>query len=165
MGCPNQGIPTPDPVTVTIAAAEGPGFTNASSPGDKGVLTLSESSETLTMIYANNQSSITFPPGTDDNGTVELTTKFWMGETEVTNAVMVAVFQWAYDNGRFSSTVGDPNGLDDETIENVTKSGSYRVRRGGSWSDFAYYLRLGYRSYYYPVDDYYTLSFRLASSR
>jgi formylglycine-generating enzyme required for sulfatase activity len=69
------------------------------------------------MIYAQNQASITFPTDTDDDPAATLTTRFWMGETEVTNAVMAAVLQWAYDNGKFSSTVGDPNGLDTSTAK------------------------------------------------
>lgn len=74
-------------------------------------------SESLTMIYANDSTSITFPTGTNDSGTATLTTRFWMGETEVTNAVMVEVLQWAYDNGKFSSTVSDHNGLDTSTAK------------------------------------------------
>jgi hypothetical protein len=79
-------------VTITTAAAaEGAGFGSATSPGDSGVLTLSESAETLTMIYANNSSTgITLPTGAGDAGTATLTTRFWMGETEVSNGVMAA---------------------------------------------------------------------------
>ena len=73
--------------------------------------TVTAGSETLTMIYAQDQASISFPTETDDSTPATLTTQFWMAETEVTNAVVAAVFQWAYDNGRFSSTVSDPNGL------------------------------------------------------
>ena len=40
-----------------------------------------------------------------------------MGETEVTNAVMAAVLQWAYNSGRFSSIVGDHNYLDSTTAK------------------------------------------------
>ncbi len=109
-GCPTPNDSTPN--TVNIAAAEESGFISASDPGDSGVLTLEESSETLTMIYANNSTSITFPTGVDDSGTETLTTRFFMAETEVTNAVMVAVMQWAYDNNKFSSNVTNPNGLD-----------------------------------------------------
>jgi formylglycine-generating enzyme required for sulfatase activity len=104
-------------VTITPAASEGTGFGNESNPGDAGVLTLPISSEALTMIYAQNQASITFPTDTDDDPAATLTTRFWMGETEVTNAVMAAVLQWAYDNGKFSSTVGDSNGLDTATAK------------------------------------------------
>jgi len=105
-------------VTVTIAAAsENFGFSTASSLGDSGILTLSESSETLKMIYANNQDSITFPTGSNDSGNATLTRKFFMGETEVTNAVMAAVLQWAYNSGRFSSIVDDPTGLDSATAK------------------------------------------------
>jgi formylglycine-generating enzyme required for sulfatase activity len=104
-------------VTITPAASEGTGFGNESNPGDTGVLTLPISSEALTMIYAQNQASITFPTDTDDDPAATLTTLFWMGETEVTNAVMAAVLQWAYENGRFSDTVSDPNGLDTATVK------------------------------------------------
>ena len=103
--------------TANIAAVESLGFSSASDPGDSGILTLLEFSETLTMIYANNSTSITFPTGVDDLGTETLTTMFFMAETEVTNELIVAVYQWAYDNGRFSSTVSDPNGLNEDTAK------------------------------------------------
>jgi formylglycine-generating enzyme required for sulfatase activity len=108
-------------VTVAAAAAEGPGFAGASTPGDTGTLTLGESGETLTMIYANDSSSISFPTRIADSGESTLTTRFWMAETEVTNAVMAEVLQWAYDNGRFSATVSDPNGLDTNTAKHGTQ--------------------------------------------
>ncbi len=96
-------------VTVLLRAVEDSGFHEASAPGDAGILRLGE---TLTMIYAQDRATITFPTETDDSGSAELTTRFWMGETEVTNAAMAEVLQWAYDNGKFSSTAGDHNGLD-----------------------------------------------------
>jgi formylglycine-generating enzyme required for sulfatase activity len=102
------------PATAAAAAAES-GFTGTLAIGDVGTVTLS--SESLNMIYANDSSSISFPTGTDDSGEATLTTKFWIAETEVTNAVMAEVLQWAYDNGRFSTTVGDPNGLDTTTAK------------------------------------------------
>ena len=108
--------------TVTVepaapAAEEGPGFSSASSPGDTGILNMAESSQNLTMIYANDSASITFPTGLDDDVIATLPTQFWVAETEVTNAVVAAVFQWAYDNDRFSTTVGDHNGLDATTVK------------------------------------------------
>jgi formylglycine-generating enzyme required for sulfatase activity len=100
-GCPNQN---------------GSGDASTSlSIGDTETVTIGL--ETLTMIYANNSTSMTFPTESDDSGSSTLTTKFFMGETEVTNAVMATVLQWAYDNGRFSSTVGDHNGLDTTTAK------------------------------------------------
>lgn len=112
------GCPNPDGGSGTAPdATENSGFSSASSPGASGILTLTDSLETLTMIYANDSTSITFPTETDDSGTATITTRFWMGETEVTNDVMVAVLQWAYDNGRFSSTVLDHNGLDTATVK------------------------------------------------
>ena len=78
---------------------------------------LTVGSETYKMIYVNNSASITFPTLSNDSGSSTLTTKFFMGETEVSNVVMSLVMQWAYDNSRFSSTVGDPNGLDATTAK------------------------------------------------
>jgi formylglycine-generating enzyme required for sulfatase activity len=113
-------------VTVTIdpvAAMEGSGFGSESDPGDTGTLTLLPKGETLKMIYVQNQLSITFPTDNNDSdfdyddGSATLTTRFWLGETELTNEVMAAVLQWACDNGKFSSTVGDPNGLDTATVK------------------------------------------------
>jgi formylglycine-generating enzyme required for sulfatase activity len=85
-------------------------FDLADTPGD--VVSVTAGLVSFDMIYANNQSSITFPTELDDSGTGTLTRKFFMAETEVTNALMVEVLQWAYDNGKFSTTVGDHNGLD-----------------------------------------------------
>jgi formylglycine-generating enzyme required for sulfatase activity len=90
-------------------------FDSADTPGD--VVSVTAGSVSFDMIYTNNQSSITFPTETDDSGTATLTLKFFTAETEVTNALMAAVFQWAYDNGKFSTTVGDHNGLDSTTAK------------------------------------------------
>jgi formylglycine-generating enzyme len=79
--------------------------------------TVTAGSETLTMIYTQDQASISFPTGTNDGTPATLTTQFWMAETEVTNAVVTAVLQWAYDNGKFSSSVDDHNGLDTTTAK------------------------------------------------
>lgn len=78
---------------------------------------VSAGAETLTMIYANNADSISFPVEADDSGSATLSVKFWIAETEVTNAVMAEVLEWAYDNGRFSTTVTDHNGLNATTVK------------------------------------------------
>ena len=41
-------------------------------------------------------------------------------------------------------------------------SGSYRVLRGGCWSNFAYYCRVAYRYVNYPLYRYFNIGFRLA---
>jgi len=134
-------------VTVAVAAApaaeESIGFSSVSSPGYTGILNMAESSQNLTMIYANDSASITFPTRLDDDGTATLTTQFWVAETEVTNAVVAAVFQCAYDNDRFSGTVGDHNGLDTTTAKHggqqlLNLDDAYcRVNYDGSESFFA----------------------------
>jgi len=75
------------------------------------------------MVYANNQSSITFPMEVWDTDTATLTRKYYLAETETTNAAMAAVLQWAYDNGKFNPAVGDHNGLD----VNTAKHGGQRL--------------------------------------
>lgn len=95
-------------------------FDNATTPGQSVSITVG--SQTADLIYANNQASIIFPfsptAGTPvDDNPATLTRKFFMSETQVTNALMAEVLQWAYNNGKFSTTVGDHNGLDSTTAK------------------------------------------------
>jgi sulfatase modifying factor 1 len=101
--------------TATCSVTSIETFDSADIPGD--TVSVTAGSVSFDMIYANNQSSITFPTGTDDKGTATLTRKFFMAETEVTNALMAEVLQWAYDNGWFSATAGDHNGLNSTTVK------------------------------------------------
>jgi len=84
------------------AATENSGFGSAANLGDTGVLTVGN--ETVNMHYAQNQDSVTFPTRRDDSWFESLDTKFFMSETEVTNAVVATVLQWAYDHNRFNTT-------------------------------------------------------------
>lgn len=113
------------PVLLLVASLA---FTLCNDDGGRGFTTVGEKytltvgSETINMIYANNQSSITFPfsPTIDtpvDNNPATLTKKFFMSETQVTHAAMAKVLQWAYDNNKFSTTVGDHNGLANSTVK------------------------------------------------
>ncbi len=111
-----------DPVTYTVTAEDSSvrDYTvtvKIGSVGDTVDIVLSPGGETFSMIYVQDQGSISFPIGTDNYWPATLTNRFLMGETEVNNAVMAAVLQWAYDNGKFSSTVGDPSGLDTSTVK------------------------------------------------
>jgi len=103
-------------------------FDTADTPGD--LVSIKAGSETVNMIYANNQESINFPffllmPFRDVLNpipvlmTSTLTEKFFMGQTEVTNAVFAQVLQWAYDQSpsRFSDTVEDNNGIDSQVAK------------------------------------------------
>lgn len=111
-------------VNVTVAAVvEGPGFDNATAVGAAADLTFDAASEVITLVYAQDQAEISFPAGTDDNQTATVLTQFWMAETELTNAAAAAILQWAYDNGKFSSDINDPNGLD----ETVAKHGGQQL--------------------------------------
>ena len=100
----------------TKTATENSGFGSATNPGDTGVLTVG--SETLNMQYAQDQANVTFPTETDDSSTQTLTTKFFISETEVTNAVVAEVYQWACDNNRFNTTnSGAHNYLSTTTVK------------------------------------------------
>lgn len=78
---------------------------------------VSVGSQTLTMIYANDSEDVVFPTGINDSGQATLAHKFWMGEAEVSNAVIAEVLQWALEHDRFSTTVGNHNGLSSETVK------------------------------------------------
>lgn len=104
--------------TISIEdAVEGAGLGAAEDPGDTGILTLSESGEIHTMVYANNQNSITFPTGTKDDGNATLIFRFFIGEPEFANGVLAEVLQWAYDSGKFGNAVGDHNEINTETAK------------------------------------------------
>ena len=53
--------------------------------------------------YAYDGTSIVFPFGIDDDSSEEITNRFFMSETVVTNRVFREVYQWAYNNGRLRS--------------------------------------------------------------
>ncbi len=111
-------------VKVTVLGAkEASGFTGSSSVGNTAVVTLGTPSKTFTMVYANDRSSITFPISvfgdTDftESSTATITRKFWIGQTELTCATVAAVYQWAYNNGRFSTTASAHNRVSTTTVK------------------------------------------------
>ncbi|MFH0974690.1 MAG: SUMF1/EgtB/PvdO family nonheme iron enzyme [Spirochaetota bacterium] len=89
-------------------------FDAAKNPGD--VVNVTAGSKNFNMIYANNKST-TIPTGVDDDGSATLNINYFIGETEVTNALAVEVLQWAHDNGKFSDTESDHNGLSSSTAK------------------------------------------------
>jgi formylglycine-generating enzyme required for sulfatase activity len=89
-------------------------FTSANTPGQ--VVPVTAGTASFNMVYANNMDNIVFPDWGDIDATT-LTLKFFIGQTEVTNSLAAVVFQWAYNNGKFSDTVGDHNGIDATTMK------------------------------------------------
>ena len=75
------GGTTPDP------------FDSADTPGEQVKVTAG--GVQFNMNYANNQASITIPTGPFDNDTAEITTKFFMSETQVTYELWKEVYDWA----------------------------------------------------------------------
>jgi hypothetical protein len=90
-------------------------FANATTVGQS--VDISIGTSTLKMIYANNQSSIVFPTGSDNSGVETLTTKFFIADSDITYYQAQIILQWAYDNGKFSTTVSDHNGVSSTTIK------------------------------------------------
>ncbi len=91
-----------------------------SDPKDRAgeKVTISLDSTSFDLVYANSSSKpVSFPFGVDDDTTVELSRQFFIAETEVTNKLMAKVLQWAYDQGKFSATESDPNGLSTTTVK------------------------------------------------
>lgn len=95
-------------------------FDTATVPGQ--VITITVGSESVDMIYASNQTSITFPytPSSGipvDDNKATLTRKFFMSETQVSNALMVEVLQWAVNNGKIIETGGAHNEVSGITVK------------------------------------------------
>jgi formylglycine-generating enzyme required for sulfatase activity len=87
-------------------------FDSADTPGD--VVAITVGTHTVKMNYANNQESIKFtfsPTGGSpaNNKYATLTKKFFISETEVTNAVFAEVLQWALNNGKIVEIPGEHN--------------------------------------------------------
>jgi formylglycine-generating enzyme required for sulfatase activity len=89
-------------------------FESATMPGDRVGVTAGNAS--FNMVYANNRDSITFPTGTDDAGTATLTRRFFIAETEVTNALFAAVLQYARDHNKLVETAGAHNEVSATTV-------------------------------------------------
>jgi sulfatase modifying factor 1 len=95
-----------------LAAGGGPAevtFDSADTPGD--AVNVTAGSETFRMIYANDREGITYPTGTDDSGTATVDRRFFMSDTEVTNALFAEVLQWARDTGKIIEVSGAHNEL------------------------------------------------------
>jgi formylglycine-generating enzyme required for sulfatase activity len=65
------------------------------------------------------------------------------------------VYEWCWD--WYSSSVSTGT----ETDPTGPASGAVRVIRGGSWRDDASYCAVAYRNYYYPMDGYFSIGFRV----
>ena len=85
------------------------------SPGT--VFTVTAGSTEFNMVYASSKTGVDFPTGVDDTGTATITRTFYIGETEVTNALVAGVLQWAYDNDMFSPNSEDDNYLSSSTVK------------------------------------------------
>jgi|GEM_PF-1155064 len=118
------------PVNTTILDGIGTGtivdndadaaFANADTIGQQIPVTVG--SVEFKMIYVNDSTSINFPVGTTDFFVPTLTRKFFMAETETTNALFVEVYQWAKDAGKFNTIdVNTHNGLDNTTAKHGTQ--------------------------------------------
>ncbi|MFP4366618.1 MAG: formylglycine-generating enzyme family protein, partial [Bacteroidales bacterium] len=110
--------------------------------------TITGLSESLTMVYAQDQVVIHFPMKIDDSQTATVTTRFWIAQTEFTNTQAKAILQWAYTNGRFSDTVGDHDGLDTTTAKHGDKElldlGNSRINYDGAGT---FYVQYGYEDH------------------
>ena len=74
------------------------------------------------------------------------------------------IWEWCFDRYDNNPALNDA----DYTVEGIVTnpqgaaSGAFRVFRGGSWNDLAYYCAVGARDYGSPDSRYYSLGFRLA---
>ncbi len=149
-------------VLFIIAAAAGillmAGCGSPDDPGSGTTLQIGDTetgtagSETFTMVYANDSTSMEFPTKEDDSGEETLDTRFWIAETETTNAVVAAVLQWAKDNNRIAETAGAHNEVNSTTVkyggrELIDLDGQYY------YSGNADSCRINYADGLFTVDD------------
>ena len=143
------------PATAAAAAGES-GFSDATTVGVEGTITLV--SQTVKMNYANNRTSITFPFSPQPNHPVNnqdatLTRKFFMGQTQVTNALFAAVLQWAKDNGKIAETGGAHNEVSATTVKYGTQElidldyGATNMKVSYSTSTHAFSVAGGYENH------------------
>jgi sulfatase modifying factor 1 len=104
-----------DSLPALLLLGGGKTFDTADKPGDRVAVTAGDVS--FNMVYANNQDNITFPTGTDDTGTATLTQRFFIADTEVTNALFAEVLQYARDHNRIVETDGAHNEVSTETVK------------------------------------------------
>ena len=74
------------------------------------------------------------------------------------------VLEWCFDGWNYSPTSNDAAYVQGGIVIDPQggASGTYRVRRGGSWGNYAIYCTVGERRYYSPDSWNYCLGFRLA---
>jgi formylglycine-generating enzyme required for sulfatase activity len=114
-------------ITAKFPETEKVTFDNAAIVGDSVPITVG--SVTATLIYANNQESITFPFSLTQGNPVDteketITHKFFMSETQVTWALWKKVYDWATDDAR---------GDEKYTFQNTGRMGS--VENGDGMTD------------------------------
>ncbi|MFH0976519.1 MAG: SUMF1/EgtB/PvdO family nonheme iron enzyme [Spirochaetota bacterium] len=103
----------------TCGGGGGSSKNGGSTPPPSGtVYPVSTSGIDFNIIYVRG--GLTFPAGEDDSGTMTVENDFYAAETEATNTLVTAVFQWAYDNNKFDTDGdGDLDG-DDNAVVNDT---------------------------------------------
>lgn len=77
------------------------GFSRNNNPGDIAHMKLADTGIVYTMIYANDTYGRSFPQGTEDLE-ARCYSRYYLGQTEVTNNMAAAAYQWAVDRGTFS---------------------------------------------------------------
>jgi len=86
------------------------GFDSAEEVKDK--VSLKVGDQTFNMIYVNDSSSpVVIPIGTNDDSSVAITDKFFIGETELTYGLWYEVLVWATNNNAADGTRADSGPL------------------------------------------------------
>ncbi len=115
-------------------------FDTASEVGD--IVTITAGSKAVNMVYANDQTSITFPFSQeidpDDTTKATLERKFFISQTEVTNAAFAEVLQWAYNHNKFTGTGNSINSTyamyGEQIVINLYNSNCHINYSGGAFT-------------------------------
>ncbi len=142
----DQDVPPPPQIT----------FSNASMVGQTVTVSLAGSSS-LKMVYTNNREGITFPYSPNHNTPVDtekttLTRKFFLSETEVTNAQAIKVLQWALNTGKIMTSPGAHNEVNamqvkygNQLLVDLNQPGQIRI--GFNPSTQTFWVEPGYENH------------------
>jgi len=84
----------------------------------RDIVTVNQDTLTIDFIYAkSSNSTIAFPIGELDDNSSTISRKFFIGQTEITNAQFVEVLKWAHNNSKFSIFTLRHNALSRESAK------------------------------------------------
>ena len=141
---------------------QGSNTENAAQYGDVWLTKLNSASGAKDKWNTNETDEVAWHSGNSDNKTHPVGEK--LANALGLHDMSGNVWEWCFDGHDYNPASNDSAYEQDGIVTDPqgAASGTDRVRRGGSWGDYAYYCAVGGRGYDSPGSRYYILGFRLA---